>query len=411
MAKKREYSLNCFMPIFQVIRQYYGMTDDKILKKMDFLEMNPDEEEWVEITNHIDLITLEQLIDRWHFDVEEGLQRDYLKTFLFFLANLYYGDNYEKALRRIDSTDDANYDRWYSNVREEVLKLYIDVDNYNKAVSKAWYNRIQWEKAWREQKAGERAARKKLLVKQLEEDYEPITGENWKEIQTNYSDHSDRVLDEEMGREMMAEPEWKELLKQEKAAEQVHIRFGKESGRPFPNINHWFIDLLNNHLFPWFIPDIADAASAKEELNRDPGRKPEDPRLRAIVNGTANYFYDIELVKSRTQSNLIGFLEKLLDLMTITCSDGKKADQKKIRKLIENLPNAEASPKFYTRDMQSVDSIPKVSPIDVHNEAIGWLICVDQQARKAWGLNDLEQKETPVENNSEESQEGGIATP
>ena len=85
--------------------------------------------------------------------------------------------------------------------------------------------------------------------------------------------------------------------------------------------------------------------------------------------------------------------------------------QKKFRKLIEHLPNAEASPKFYTRDMQSVDSIPKVSPIDVHNEAIGWLICVDQQARKAWGLNDLEQKETPVENNSEESQEGGIATP
>ena len=386
------------------------MTDDEILEKMDIVELNPKEEEWVRITDHIDLITVEQLIDRWHFIEEEGPQRDYLKYYLYFLANLYYGDNYQNALKRLDSTYDARYSLWYSNIREEALKLYLDVDNYKRAVRQAQNDKLLWEINWQKQKASERATRKKQLVKQLEEDYGPIEGDKWKDILKTYSEYSDQILDKMMDQEMMENPEWKGLLKKEKAAKSVHIRFGKEKGRQFPNFNRWFIDLLENHLFPWFIPDIIDVDSAKAELNREAGRKPEDQRLRAIVNGTANYFFDVGWVKSRTQSNLLGLLENLLNLMTITCSDGTKADKKKIMKLIENLPNAESSSKFYTQESTPIEQLPDISMMEVVTSSIGWLAHPDPEARKTWGLKDPVQTETPPESNPEESQEASPDT-
>lgn len=81
MFSIKPYNLKYFYLCFKVIRDYYGMSNSNIMDKMTLMELKPNYDPLVIIPIHIDFSTLEELVDRWHFDVEEGRQRDYICTF------------------------------------------------------------------------------------------------------------------------------------------------------------------------------------------------------------------------------------------------------------------------------------------------------------------------------------------
>ena len=151
----------------------------------------------------------------------------------------------------------------------------------------------------------------------------------------------------------------------------LSFRFGKLKGFGISNFNLWFVEFLRNHLFPWFIPEVHDIATAQRMLRNPPGRKPEDERVKVLVSGTSNLFFDYELVKSRAQSNLLRFLERMLDMMAITCKDGKKPTMQRIEKIIDNLPHDKKSPLLYSDNITPCEKPHHWLPSST--EVLNWL--------------------------------------
>ena len=387
MVNRNEYKLNDLIVAFDAILDYYGMTDPIIRKKMAIVHNDPDKEQWVQIDERVGYDDLGRLFDLGGFETKG--YREKFVTLLWLVANLYYGDNYYKAYQMIESSDEAIADLRYSEVRSEVLRFYIKVAEYEKLRNKAISEEVLWAEDWMKRGKSARAARKKEIIKQLEIDYGEIKGPEWKEIQQSYSNYADTLLDEEMTEKMRQEEDWKRLHKKVEDAEQIHLRFGDEKGFCLPNYDQWFLKLLKNHLFPWFIPDVLDVEDAKAKLRARSGRKPEDERLRAIVNGTANFFFDYEMVGSRTQTNLLDFLPKYLEMMGITCSDGSKPSRQKVEKLIEYLPNAETPSRFFSQDVtigKGLHTLSRKNP----QEVLDWLEVLDTR-----GLEGYEEADEP----------------
>lgn len=383
MAKYYSFELNRYLPYFQLIKEYFGISYEQILGSMSILESDPDSEQYVYILEKISIPTLEELFITWHFNGSELIGRSQAVSLVYFVANLYYGDNYYRYERSKNSSQEEGIYKCYDNIRKEALKMYIKFSQYKKSKALIGYNLHLWEKNWKEQHADERAARRKEIMAELEEDFGEIKGENWKKIEERYSLLSDERLNDEMDTKMMAEEGWQELNKQYKAADNIHFRFGIEKGFTIPNGSAWLDALFYEHMFPIFLDDINSIAEAKKAVRKDPGKDSEDPRLRAIVFGISRFFYDYKLVSSHAPSDLVNFLRNLLELMEITCRNGKKPENITIENLIENLPNAKTDPKFFTpefSDIKDLSQLTLLNDFDKSKEAYNWLFTPDPKA-------------------------------
>ena len=385
MSNVYKYKLNDYLPYFQIVKEYFGIPHDDIIGSMDIVESNPDSEQFVYILEKIKPSILEYLFDTWHFNTGELIYKGQALSVVYLVANLYHGDNYYKFNRQPNRTPEESELRCYDNIRKEVLEILIHLTQYKKAKAMALLEKENWEKVWKEKHKAERDDRKKVIIKEFEEDYGKIEGEDWKKRDEIYTKWANERLDYEMESEMMAEEAWKEKDQQYRSAEMIHFRFGQEKGFKIPNGGYWFDALLNNHLFAIYLDDINSIADAKEALKNNPGRDAEDPRLRAIVYGVSQFFYDYKLVSSRAPDNLVSFLQKLLELMEITDNRGKLPNKKTIKKLIENLPNAKEDPKFYTREFVKVTNLSSLSMFEgtsKEEDANRWLFALDPLAEK-----------------------------
>ena len=404
MSKTNSFKLNAILPYFQDVKEYFGITYNFIVGSLKIVESDPDAEQWVQIPEKIEPSILENLFDTWHFNIGESISRGQALFVIYIVANLYYGDNYYRYYREINMTQEVGELRCYDNIRKEVLKIYIRFAQYNKTKSLAMLSKWRWEEAWKLQHKEDRSSRMKAIIKEFEEDYGKIEGEDWKKREEIYTKWANERLDYEMELEMKAEKGWQEKDQQFRSSEKIHFRFGQEKGFNIPNGSFWFDDLLTNHLFAIFLDDINSIDQAKEALKNDPGRDAEDPRLRAIVYGMSKFFYDYKLVSSHAPDNLVSFLQKLLKLMEITDNKGKIPGKKKIKKLIENLPKAKEDPKFYTPELLDAGNLSQLrmfTGLSKEGKANEWLSTLDPLAvdiRKS-----LKQQETSSSDNPEPS--------
>ena len=103
MAKYYSFELNRYLPYFQLIKEYFGISYQQILGSMSILESDPDSEQYVYILEKISIPTLEELFITWHFNGSELIGRSQAISLVYFVANLYYGDNYYRYERSKNS--------------------------------------------------------------------------------------------------------------------------------------------------------------------------------------------------------------------------------------------------------------------------------------------------------------------
>ena len=340
---------------FNVIKEYFGLTQWKMARFFDEVEINPnlvDDEDFrknteIVVSEHIPFEEIESLLDKSQFNIDGN--KGVLSTLIFFVANIYYGYNYYIYLKALDESDYAIDGIRYSSIREETLNLFIAIKDYEKAVSWALVHRNEWERTWKENHKEKRALRKKAIIKELETEYGEIKGNDWKEREAKYSEIADERLDVEMDIEMKAEKEWLSLNSNLTENESIRIKFGKQKPITLFNYDRWFKNLMSNHVFPRFIPDIASVSGAKNALKKPSGRPKEDIRVRTIAYGFSQYLLDQEVIDTKTSRNLLRFLEKLFQKMNIRCNDGKNPTQEKIEDVIQNAEISKERPRFYTQ--------------------------------------------------------------
>ena len=393
------YPLNSYLPYFEIIEEYFGIRDCLIKDSMLTLKEYPNSEQTVEIPEKVEFSDLASLFDTWHFQGNDSFSREQYVTLTYFVANLYYGDTYYKLERSYSRNQETMESACYDGIRKEVLQLYIEWAKYKKDKALALSERYNWEMDWTTRHKEERQNRKKQIMKELEEEYGEIKGENWKKRQNLYDQIAASRLDDEMETKMRAEDGWIEMDKRYHEASRIHFRFAKQKGFTIDNFSSWFDALLEYHLFPLFLDDIRSIADAKTALKMDPGKKAEDKRLRAIVYGISKFFYDYRLVSSHAPDNLVAYIQKLLELMKITDKGGKLPSRRTIKKLIENLPNAKEDPKFYTPKIEVVHDKSQVSMVESagkENKVYNWLFSMDPMAKAIIGMG--EHEDAPISN-------------
>ena len=351
------FSVAEFRYYFKAIKEYFGLTRNDLFLKQEEVEINPNlvEDEIfradtkVIIKEHIPYEDILTLFDKSKLDV--GEYKPQFASFVWLLANTYYGDSYNYYLEELGMSDLALDTRMYEEVRKENLQLFVALKDYVKAERKVFFERYKWEEAWKDAHKEDLAARKKTIIKELENDYGEIHGEDWKLREETYNRIADGRLDREMGVEMRTEKGWIALNERLKEAESITISFGKQKAKiALPNFDFWVNKLMENHVFPRFIPEIKTVDDAKALLRKPAGRPLEDIRVRTIAYGLSNYFFDNEVIETRTSRKLLDFLEGLFKMMDIRCNNGKYPDWQKLEDVIQNAPNAKEKPRFYTKD-------------------------------------------------------------
>ena len=352
-----QLSVAKFGNYFKAIKEYFGLTRNDLFLKQEEVEMNPnlveDEsfraETEVIIEEHIPYEDILTLFDKSKLDVGE-FEPQYA-SFVWLVANIYYGDSYNFYLEEIGMSDMALDARIYEEVGKENLQLFIALKAYSEARNRVYSKRYKWEEAWMIAHTEERSLRKKRIIKELENDYGEIRGEDWKLKEETYNRIADGRIDKEMGKEMRIEKEWIALNEKLKEAETITINFGKHQKTiAIPNFEFWINKLMENHVFPRFIPEVKTVDDAKALLRKPAGRPLEDIRVRTIAYGLSNYFFDNEVIETRTSRKLLDFLEGLFKMMDIRCNNGKYPDWQKLEDVIQNAPNAKEKPRFYTQD-------------------------------------------------------------
>lgn len=323
----------------------------------------------VVIKEHIPYTEIESLLEAARFDL--GSFKPQVATFIWLIANIYYGDSYYFYLDEYGMTDVAIEGAIYEAIANENLLLFLALKEYMRVESLALTEKYNWEKAWTETHNEERQARKRLIIKEYENDFGKIEGEDWKEREAIYDRMADSRLDKEMGKEMRSEKEWISLNKKLKDAQSITIRFGKQEKTVIPNSDFWVNKLLENHVFPRFIPEYNSVEEAKEALKKPAGRPSEDIRVRTLAYGFSRFFLDNEIITTSTSRDLLFFLEKLFAKMDIRCNNGKYPDWLKLEDVIQNSAAAPRKPRFFTPDDRkrfcNVKKLEDPTPQDILN--------------------------------------------
>lgn len=142
------------------------------------------------------------------------------------------------------------------------------------------------------------------------------------------------------------------------------------------NTSGWFEALLENHLFPNCLPDVAndeDAQRLWKKENRKVGRKPRT-NTNAIIHGVESFLHDVEIVKGVAPTNLCEFLFDYLDAMGYLSdpTDRYSLAPSSIKAYIHNLRKETASPQLnnVVLENKSVEELSRITPEEA---AYNWL--------------------------------------
>ena len=353
---KRSISIATAKPYFDILDQYFGMSYPGLADILINLEMNPDEDICLRLTEYVPGEAIQEALDKTCIDSSK-VDID-LVSFLWLLCNLYYGDEYYSILKEQDNTPEAQMGEAYQSVRSIALESLSLFENYAHSRDEIIAKRRVFEKEWRERTIEWWRARREELRKQFEKEWgeEEVNGPNWKIVQEEISKEVDRAIEKEKLSALHEEDGWKRLDAKDEHLEKVTIKIGDNSVT-LKNAG-WVVDnLFRNHLFPHFIPGIKTTKQVKEVKDKmnNSGNKPEDNRITAVVHGISKYFYENGLVQNKTQDNLKEFIQRIIVLMGLTNKKGEVPTAYQIGKLIENLPNAKNNPMFYSATYKRVD--------------------------------------------------------
>lgn len=369
---KRYIQLKPALPYFNILDKHFGLPYQELAIRLSVIERNEDDDDIILLTEYVSMRALKDVFDACHL-VPEGEDLDYI-SLMWLVCNCFYGDNYNRVIERQENTPEANEWKAYDNVRKIALNLYLMLKDYtanrNQIIVEQIKFREKWEESTRERWRGRRAEIRIMKEREWGDD---LNGPNWKYVQETIAKEANEEIENEMEWALHEETEWKRLALEREQLERATIKFGKYSVT-LNWASDWFEALFTNHLFPHFIRDIESKDQVKALLKHKAGKKPEDKRITAIVHGLAGFFFEQGAVQSRTQRNLIQFIQKILELMTLKNNAGKTPSQQQIEKMIENLPHAKTDPKFYSATLKPVSKEElKIDQVEPGNE-LGWLL-------------------------------------
>ena len=377
---KRLISVAKAKPYFDILDQYFGMPYPGLADILINLELNPDEDFDLRLTEFVSGNAIQEALDKGRFDTSK-VAID-LPSLLWLMCNLYYGDEYPSLMEDLDNTPDDQMFKTYQSVRTVALKSSSLFENYAHRRDGIIARKFAFEKEWRVRTAGQWKKRREELRKKFEKEWgeEAVNGPDWKYVEEEIRKELDSAIEKEIMKALHEEEEWKQLDSEDKDAEKVIIKIG--DNKVILEGAGWVVDsLFRNHLFPHFIPGIKKAEQVQEAKgkNKKTGNKPEDNRITAVVHGISKYFYENGLIQNKTQDNLKEFIRSIIVLMGLTNKKGKVPTTAQIQKLIENLPNAKNDPMFYSATFKPID--PKKRHLDMPDpeDELNWLIHPSKQ--------------------------------
>lgn len=349
--KKQIIVLCEFYDILKAVDEHFGICIPYISNWILNYETCPDDMKAFRyvLPEYIAWDTVGQLFIRYHLNPEGDWWRH--QAVIWILANMYYGDSYNEHLNSVHSSDESIMSLRAEISRREIAKVYWALKSNEDAVRDIRNQYKKWEDEWKNETKAHWNQRKESIRKELEKAWgkEYVNGRSWKLVEKLILKERDALVEKEINEAIKLREEYKEYERQKKALTTITLSVGGFKVN-LDNRIEWFNDLCNNQLFPHTIPDICTKEQAKEIADppKPRGRKPEDPRIRAVVYGVSQYFYQEHLVESHTAKNLQGFTCELLKLMDIRGDKGAFLSPKQVGDLMDNLPNAKNDPSFFS---------------------------------------------------------------
>lgn len=346
MIQKYEIHVREHLDSLRVIKRYFGLAPSDLNEALKLVEKDADSDPTWSFYLMVQRGEIESLFSSF-FKGNDDI-RPYVIV-LWLVANIYYGSLYDYYMirKQVEQVEDSIHGEKYLNIREDALELFLALRRRDQNLTAALKEKQMWEESWMRQ-IDDRNNRFKSEFQRLKSIYGPSNGDNDREnrlVEIAW-DNVNRQLDIEMKND----PEYRsvESIMKDTCPITIKINVGRKKIITLKNAHVWLPDLLENHLFPHFIPDILSRQDAQQERRSISGADIKDPIRKILVLGIGNYLRESQVVMQKAPHNLIRFIRRILETMRLLSCDSLEEVQTAEKAIKHDLEDTlKENPKFY----------------------------------------------------------------